>query len=246
MSAAFPAPAATEALPLVEIASLSAGYDRRREVIRNIDLTIRPGEVIGIVGHNGAGKTTLLRALLGLIPARGAVRWEGRDISNTPVARRLAAGLAFVPAEQFTFAELSVRHNLQIARERSTAVADDRLLETARELFPVVWGRLDQRAGTMSGGEQRMLSLCMAFLRQPRLLLLDELSLGLAPALTERVVDVLRALREQHGMTILCAEQNLGHLAAVADRMCVMKEGEIIAELAGEETRHAEQFWALF
>ncbi|MFE7928140.1 ABC transporter ATP-binding protein [Streptomyces sp. NPDC057456] len=214
-------------VPLIEARALSAGYGSQ-PVVRDLDLEVRPGEVVALLGPNGAGKTTTLRALSGgLLPLHGEARWLGEP-SRAPLHRRARQGLAYV-GERAVFTRLDTADNLRVGRVTT---------EQALELFPELAKRLRTGAGMLSGGEQQMLSLARALCRAPRVLLADELSLGLAPLVVDRL---LRAVREaaDRGMGALLVEQHVRKVLDIADRVYVLHRGRVTmtgtpAELRGD------------
>ena len=240
------APARGAGGEFLRIRGVTAGY-RGRPAIEDISMTVGAGEAVGVIGHNGAGKTTLLNTVFGAIrPTTGDVTAEGVSLVGTRRAN-IRTGLAMVPADQFVFASLSVRDNLAIARRNAATAqvaADAEAL--GRELFPAVWERLDNLAGSMSGGERRMLSIAMALMWQPRLLLLDEPTVGLAPALAEKVFDSLRRLMEERQLSILCVEQSLHHLLRLVDRVYIMRNGRVVGEETADSLRERADYWDLF
>ncbi|MFF0011201.1 ABC transporter ATP-binding protein [Streptomyces sp. NPDC005374] len=213
--------------PLIEARALSAGYGTQ-PVVRDLDLEVRPGEVVALLGPNGAGKTTTLRALSGdLAPMGGEVRWLG-DAGRAPLHRRARQGLAYV-GERAVFTRLDTADNLRVGRVPTRLALD---------LFPELEKRLNTGAGMLSGGEQQMLSLARALGRAPKLLLADELSLGLAPLVVDRL---LRAVREaaDRGLGALLVEQHVRKVLDIADRVYVLHRGRITmtgtpAELRGD------------
>ncbi|WUO43076.1 ABC transporter ATP-binding protein [Streptomyces sp. NBC_00285] len=203
------------AQPLIEAHALSAGYGTQ-PVVRDLDLEVRPGEVVALLGPNGAGKTTTLRALSGdLAPMGGEVRWLG-DPRRAPLHRRARQGLAYV-CERAVFTQLDTADNLRVGRVPTRHALD---------LFPELEKRLNTGAGMLSGGEQQMLSLARALGRAPKLLLADELSLGLAPLVVDRL---LRAVREaaDRGLGALLVEQHVRKVLDIADRVYVLHRGRI-------------------
>ena len=216
---------------LLEVSGLEAGYGGIRAV-KGIDLEVREGELVCLIGANGAAKSTTLRAICGLLPARaGSVRYAGTDTATIAVHELPRRGLVMVPEGRGIFAQLSVAENLAMgAFTRDDAdVAQD--LERQYELFPRLKERRAQTAGTLSGGEQQMLAIARALMARPKLLLLDEPSMGLAPRLVARIFEIVRAIAKQ-GVTILLVEQNARLALELAHRGYVMESGSI--SLAGE------------
>jgi branched-chain amino acid transport system ATP-binding protein len=213
-------------MTLLSVSGLSVRYGGI-EALQAVGLEVGAGEAVAILGPNGAGKTTLLRALAGLTaPAAGTVALDGEDVTGAPAERLVAAGLALVPEGRGVFADLSVRDNLILGGYRRRRPE----LEDAFELFPILRARARQRAGTLSGGEQQMLAIGRALMARPKLLMLDEPSLGLAPLAVRQVVDRLLALRAR-GTTILIVEQNVRAALRVATRGYVLGRGRVV--LAG-------------
>lgn len=231
---------------LLRVEGLRAGY-RGRDVLFGVDLAVAPGEIVTLLGHNGAGKTTTLRTIFGLMrPSAGRVVCAEIELTGQPPLTSITAGMSFTPSEKFIFSELSVSDNLDLgamlvpARERAARIKE------ICERFPILRDRRNQVAGTMSGGEQRMLSLGIALLTRPGLMLLDEPSLGLAPNLADRVMDLLRDLARDTGIAILLVEQNIAQALRHADRAYVMRSGEIILETSAAELRARGSWWDLF
>ncbi|MGW1028547.1 ABC transporter ATP-binding protein [Streptomyces sp. NPDC002577] len=203
---------------------LSAGYGRV-QVLRHIDLDVRPGEMVALLGPNGAGKTTLMRTLAGYRrPTDGDVYLFGVRCNRTPAYKRCRQGVSFMGEERHVFPGLTVRQSLRLVRDQGEA----------RELFPSLAQRARHRAALLSGGEQQMLALTLALARNPRLLLIDELSLGLAPMVRERLLDTLRETADR-GVGVLVVEQNAGAVVSRADRAYVMRRGEIVDERPAKE-----------
>ena len=232
---------------LLVVSALQAGYGKKH-VVFDIDLHFRGGEIVTIVGHNGAGKTTTLKTIFGMLPALGGtITYVGEDVTSSSCRHNVRNGMSYIPAERFVFSDLSVLDNLRLGavHERSSEERD-RLAERVYEMFPLLLERTTQRAGTMSGGQQRMLSLGLALMANPKLLLLDEPSLGLAPALVAEIFDNVRHLADEEGLTVLLLEQNVGQALRIADRAYVMRGGRIILEETAEEMRRRKDFWDLF
>jgi branched-chain amino acid transport system ATP-binding protein len=216
----------------LEIEQLGVSYGGIRAV-KQLSLEVEPGQIVALIGANGAGKTSTLKAIVGLVPASGGrVRVFGRDVIGTPTHRIVAQGVTLVPEGRAIFAGLSVRENLELGsilkRERSGLAAR---FQRVLELFPRLGERLDQAGGTLSGGEQQMLAIGRALMSDPRLLLLDEPSLGLAPKLVRQIFDAIAEIA-RGGLTILLVEQNTRLALETAHRAYVLVTGEIA--LSGE------------
>ncbi len=220
-----PSPMGTTA-PLLRIEALRGGYGRV-EVLRGIDLHVNPGETVALLGSNGAGKTTLNNVVCGIVPTwAGKVSFDGADLSGAHYTRVVKAGLIQVPEGRKIFPNLNVLENLALgsftrARERRAAN-----IEKVFATFPRLKERTTQLAGTMSGGEQQMLAIGRGLMAEPRLLILDEPSLGLSPLLVEEMFGLIRQLRST-GLAVLLVEQNVGQSLEVADRAYVMENGSI-------------------
>ncbi len=231
---------------ILEARDLRVGYGGKR-VLHGVTLEVRPREVVGLIGHNGAGKSTLLKALFGLVSLDGGeVRFRGADITRRDPAANVGDGLSLVPQARGLFTELTVHDNLRLG---GYTLKDPRIfrerLDTVHELFPVLRDRRRQTAGTLSGGQQQMVALGIALMQAPQALLLDEPSLGLSPALIDRLLDSVRAIRERLGTSVLIAEQNVRDLFRIADRVYGLKVGRVVVEGTPEElggARLAELF----
>ena len=207
--------------PLLEARNLSAGYGRV-PVVHDLDLHVQPGEIVSLVGPNGAGKTTTLLALAGeLPPLSGEVRFYGEAV-RTPLHRRAQQGLSFVTEERSVFMRLSTSANLQLGRV-------DR--QQFLELFPELADRLRVKAGDLSGGEQQMLAVGRALARNPKVMLADELSLGLAPQVVDRLLRAIRQAARERGVGVLLVEQHVAEVLRYADRVYVMRRGRV--EISG-------------
>lgn len=215
-------------LPLLTLRNVQVAYGDVR-ILFGIDLDVREGEVIALLGTNGAGKSTLLKAIGGVAPAdRGAIVFDGRDITHMPPDEIAPLGIAQVPGGQGVFPSLTVAENLRVAGwmlRHDHGTRADRVDEVL-ELFPVLRQRLDDQAADLSGGQQQMLAIAMAYLSKPKLLMIDELSLGLAPVVVEQLLEVVRDLRDQ-GTTIILVEQSVNVALTVADTAYFMEKGEI-------------------
>ena len=218
---------------LLKVSELSAGYGPI-EVLHQLDFTVAEGEIVVILGANGAGKTTTMRAISGMISRSGTVDFAGHDISGSKPDAILRAGISPVPQGRGTFTDLSVNDNLRAGGYTAKGSIDEDL-ERWYTLFPRLSERRDQKAGSLSGGEQQMLAVARAMMPRPKLLLCDEPSLGLAPLITQELFRVLGSLRDEHGMSLLIVEQNAGLALALADRAYVLETGSIVATGTGAE-----------
>lgn len=213
---------------LLRVESFDVGYGQGR-ICQDVGLEIAEGELVCVLGRNGVGKTTLLRGIIGLVPHRsGRIFFDGHEISGLRVFERARLGIGYVPQGRLVFSKLSVAENLRsgtaIGGERFESVSDDIFA-----YFPVLRERLDQRAGTLSGGEQQMLAIARALAGNPRLLLLDEPSEGIQPTIVQVIRDILLSIQREQRLAILLVEQNLKFASAVARRGYVMDKGHIVA-----------------
>ena len=213
--------------PALEIHDLTVYYGKRRAV-EGVSLTVGRGEIVTLLGANGSGKSTTLRAISGLVrPARGRILYQGRDITKVPADRIVAAGVSHVPEGREIFAEFTVAENLLVGGHTVARGEMDERLEDAFRLFPVLRERRLQLAGTLSGGEQQMLAIARALMTRPRLLLLDEPSLGLAPMLAREIFRTIRRINEE-GVAVLLVEQNAWRALRLAARGYVLETGRVV------------------
>jgi len=215
---------------MLELRDVHVQYGNIRS-LRGVSLRVEQGELVALIGSNGAGKTTTLRTISGLLrPSPGVITFEGAEIQRAPTDRIVSLGISHCPEGRRIFGRLTVRENLTlgaVSRDDRAAIAED--LEMVFGLFPVLKERLSQAGGTLSGGEQQMLAIGRALMSRPRLLLLDEPSLGLAPLMVERIFETIAELKRQ-GRTILLVEQNVHHALDIADRAYVLETGQITLE----------------
>ncbi len=233
MTSAAPFTPRPEPTPLLSLNNITSAYGRIK-VLHELALTIAPGETVALVGANGAGKSTLLRVISGLQPASGEIRFDGSDLSRGDAADRVRRGIVQVPEGRQVFSGLSVEDNLMLGaytRNDKAAIAED--LEKQYQRFPILKDKRRQTAGTLSGGQQQMLAMGRALMGRPRLLLLDEPSMGLAPLIIEQIFDIVHELKAE-GITQFVVEQNAAEALAVADRGYVLETGRIVA--SGEGT----------
>ena len=212
---------------VLRVEALSAGYGGR-VILQDVNLQVQPGQIMTIIGHNGAGKSTLLRAIFNLLPVRsGGIFLGERDVSREASDRLLLAGIAYIPQHRSVFPRLTIEENLRMGGYlvRDKAMLAERTAKVL-DLFPVLKQRAGQLAGMMSGGEQRMLEIARTLLQDPKLIMLDEPSIGLAPKMVDAVFDNVRLLREQ-GKAILMVEQNVKKALSVSDRGGVMELGSL-------------------
>jgi branched-chain amino acid transport system ATP-binding protein len=205
-------------------------------VLKGVTLTVEPGQVVALVGANGAGKSTLLRTISGLLrPTRGEIVFQGERIEHAPPHHVVEMGFIQVPEGKQLFPQMTVEENLLVGSTCPRAKADRaRSLEEVYTLFPDLTERRAQKAGSMSGGQQQMVAVGRALMAKPKLLAMDEPSLGLAPVVVDRLFDVLRQIR-QTGLTLLLIEQNVQQVLAMADRGYVMENGQIVLAGSGRE-----------
>jgi branched-chain amino acid transport system ATP-binding protein len=219
---------------LLETRALTAGYGEM-QVLRDISLAVQPAEIVAIVGSNGAGKTTLLRAISRLIPCGGEVTFDGKSVSHATADEVFGSGLVQVPEGRQLFDRMSVEENLRMGAYRRgdrRAIDDD--LDRMYTLFPRLSDRRRQLAGSRSGGEQQMCAMARALMARPRLMMVDEMSLGLAPVIVDQLLETMTAIRKE-GVTVLLVEQDVHAALSVADRGYVMETGEIVREGSARE-----------
>jgi branched-chain amino acid transport system ATP-binding protein len=219
--------------PILTVSGLTAGYGQI-EVLHGLDFTVGDGEIVVILGANGAGKTTTMRSVSGMIGRSGRLEFNGQDISSAKPDAVLRAGISQVPQGRGTFADLSVEDNLLVGGYTvKGSLGHD--MKRWYDTFPRLAERKDQKAGSLSGGEQQMLAIARAMMNRPKMLLCDEPSLGLAPIITQELFRILGTLRDDFGMALLIVEQNAGLSLALADRAYVLETGHIVATGTGAE-----------
>jgi branched-chain amino acid transport system ATP-binding protein len=225
---------------VLDVSGLDAGYGTTI-VLRQVDLRVDAGEIVALLGSNGAGKSTLNKALSGLLrPFSGRICFQGDEIAGAPPQRIVAGGLVQVPEGRRIFPNMSVRENLELGSYRRGRAHRARNIEHVCAIFPRLRERIEQRAGSLSGGEQQMLAIGRALMAEPRLLLLDEPSLGLSPRLVEEMFNLIGRLHEE-GLAILLVEQNVMQSLAIADRAYVLENGAItLAGTASDLLANAE------
>jgi branched-chain amino acid transport system ATP-binding protein len=215
--------------PLLDIEQLMVSYGPI-VAVRDVSIAVDEGEIVTLLGANGAGKSSILNAVVGLVtPASGAIRFAGAELTRLPPERIVRHGVAFVPEGRRVFPRMSVADNLRVGAASRGSIDIDPDRRHVLELFPQLRSRLKQPAGTLSGGEQQMLAVGRALMSRPRLILMDEPSLGLAPMVVDEIFELIGQLREE-GITILVVEQNVHRALEVADRAYVLRNGEIEQE----------------
>jgi branched-chain amino acid transport system ATP-binding protein len=232
---------------VLSVDKLGTGYGRK-QVVFDASFHVDEGEIVGIFGHNGSGKSTTIRTILGVLPPlAGSVAYLGHDATGRSTRVNVREGMALIPSERFVFQDLTVMDNLLLGAandpqpERNAA-----RMELVLELFPILRERSGQLAGTMSGGQQRMVSLGIALMANPKLLMLDEPSLGLAPTVVQQIFDVVRRLADTQGLSVLLLEQNVGQALRIVDRVYVMRSGRVILEETADQMRTRDSYWDLF
>lgn len=229
---------------LLHVGSVAAGYGDHR-VLRDASISVRPGGICGLIGSNGAGKTTLFRAIMGLIPYDGDVTFDGTPLRGlSPLARR-RIGMSYVPQERNVFPNLAVEENLQVAYRtlRRDGSGFDARRDYVYSIFPRLLERREQLAGSMSGGEQRTLAIAIGLMHEPRLLLLDEPTTGLAPLVVHQLMNTIRELNVSKRVTTVIVEQNIISMSRIVDDLFVLKDGQCRRLEAGAEALGSQKIW---
>lgn len=226
---------------LLSVQNLSVNYGAI-QAVRNVSLEIDEGEIVAVIGHNGAGKSTLLKTISGMMkPVKGQILWQGNDIAGMSAESVVRAGISHSPEGRQVFADSSVYENIEIGayiRKDSSEIQKD--IQMYLEKFPILQERRNQKAGLMSGGEQQMLAIVRALMSRPRLLLLDEPSLGLSPVIIKDVYKIIGEIR-QAGTTVLLVEQNAKKALDVSDRAYVLANGEIVLSGKSKDLKENEE-----
>jgi len=231
---------------ILEVRNLVAGYQNKK-VLRGLSFNMEEGEVVGTIGHNGAGKTTLLKSLFGLLPPwEGQVLFRGHEITGRKPGLNVNEGITFMPQGQGLFPDLTVMENLEISSFGLDKLTLKKRLQHVFELFPILEERKKQRAGTLSGGEQRMLGLGLTLMHEPRLMLLDEPSLGLAPRIVQLVMENIAEINHRFQNTILLVEQNFEQVKRLAGKIIVIKLGQIVFSGILDPSMDKRELWKYF
>jgi branched-chain amino acid transport system ATP-binding protein len=241
--------AETQGIPLLRVVDVSVRYSKR-EVLHGVSIDVQPGEIVAVLGHNGAGKSTLLNTVLGIVkPSAGSIEFSGVGVSGRSVRTNVRAGMSLTAAERPVFRELTVASNLDLGAYGAKTLGKGELaarVDAVYDTFPRLKERAHQLAGSLSGGEQRMLAIGIALVSEPRLMLLDEPSLGLAPAVVQDILTKLAARCEDLGMSILVVEQNVRAALRVATRVYYLRMGAIVHQESSGSASARESFWEFF
>lgn len=232
---------------VLSIEGLNAGYGRK-QVVFDVSMHVGRGEIVGVLGHNGSGKSTTIKTVHGVVPPLGGrITYQGADTKGNGTRTNVRNGMALIPSERFVFQDLTVLDNLLLGGANEPD-ADRRAKRTelVYDLFPILKERSTQLAGTMSGGQQRMVSLGLALMASPKLLMLDEPSLGLAPTVVQQIFAAVRHLADTEGLAVLLLEQNVGQALRIVDRVYVMRSGRVLLEETVEQMRARGSYWDLF
>jgi branched-chain amino acid transport system ATP-binding protein len=227
--------------------ALSSSYGKH-QVLHDVSINVRQGEIVGICGHNGAGKTTLLKSIFGIHQAdTGDVFFKNSKVNGLSTTKMTSMGMSFTPSERPLFRDLTIIENLQLGAHviRNRSLISKRI-EEVLEIFPILAERRHLLAGRLSGGQQRQLSLGMALMVQPSLMILDEPSLGISPAVVSKTFEIIKELSLNRGMSVLLVEQNVKAMVSIADRVYVLRNGEIVLEENGDSSRARTDWWHLF
>ena len=220
-------------MTILELDGVTAAYDTT-PILRDVDLSVDEGEIVGVMGKNGVGKTTLMKTIIGLLePTAGTITYAGQDVTTASADERARTGMGYIPQGRDVFPKLSVEQNIKMG-ETVNADSTETLYDEIYGYFPILEERSDQQAGTLSGGQQQMLAIARALVANPDLLLLDEPSEGIQPSIVNQISTDMRGINEELGTTILFVEQNLGVIRDMADRCYAMERGEIVDEVGPE------------
>jgi branched-chain amino acid transport system ATP-binding protein len=230
---------------ILEARGLAAGYGNKT-VISDVSFSLPPGQILAFLGHNGAGKSVTLRTLMGIVPPRaGTIQFHGRAIETFSVAQRVGLGLRMLPAGRGVFHDLRVDENIDVVAAYNCGADALFRPDDVYKMFPILDERRSQRAGTLSGGQQQQLALALAVIGNPRVLLLDEPSIGLSPNIVEQLFTQVRDVCRTHGMSAVVVEQNVAAAMKVADHIMIMNNGRIVFDGPPDEARRTN-IWSYF
>ena len=222
---------------LLSVETLSVAYGSGAPAVNRVSFTVGEGSVVALLGANGAGKSSIMKAVSGLTPASGSVVFEGADISDLPARARVAKGIVYVPEGREIVGDLSVRENLVLGGYQKSATDRKQRIDMVLDLFPEIAEKVDRQAWRLSGGEQQMLAIGRGLVANPKLLLLDEPSLGLAPLLVRRVFDRLATIQQESDLAIVLVEQNLAVTMRLCDELHFLRGGRIVGHRSAEELK---------
>lgn len=233
--------------PVLAVESLSAGYGQAT-VVNGVSLAIEQGEIVAMLGHNGAGKSTILKTVMGLVRARsGSISFDGSDITSLAPSSRVNRGLCLVPQTNNVFSEMTIYENIDYSMRIAQPDAAKRAVTLARiyDLFPILKERSKLRAKSLSGGQRQMLGISLALAKEPKVLLLDEPSLGLAPVLVERVFESISDINREFGTTVLVVEQNVNAALEIASRAYIIQTGRVFVSSSAESILQREDLFSV-
>jgi branched-chain amino acid transport system ATP-binding protein len=234
------------AVAALDVRNLSAQYGKR-QVLFDVSLDMQPGELVAVLGHNGAGKTTLLRSILGMVTQKtGDISFYGRAIDRAPYYKNVAAGITYTPAELPVFRPLDVETNLRLGVYSQTVHDMNDRLAAVWQAFPQLATRRKQLAGTMSGGEQRMLAIGMALVARPKVMLLDEPTIGLSPAIAQQILAEVARLCRELSIAVLVVDQSVRSILRVAHRVYYLRLGRVLLTESAEDALQRPHYWDLF
>lgn len=233
---------------MMQVTGLVAGYSADVDILHGIDMVVKEGEIVTILGPNGCGKSTLLKTIAGFLrPKKGTIKLADDYVQDIPTHRKVVeCGIGFVPQTDNVFSTLSVRENMLLGGRTLPKAKQDERMETLVEEYPVLRKKLNDKAGSLSGGERQILSLARVLMPQPQLLLLDEPSAGLSPKMLTEVFDAIRYVRDRVGLSVLMVEQNALEALRISDRAYVLLLGSVVMEGNANELRHNPEMKELY